>query len=315
MPRYQVPSSGGGGGGSGGGGGGIALPQKVGSGAVFSGARQVEFIGSIGVVIEGNDAQGRITFKGAQISPLTSYIAVKTRQSVINLHGGLLSLSTGDALDSVPTDINVTTGIGKLMIVVNAGSDLAGDITVTGTTVDRETGAETGADTDTITVDAVTTDGSDTDASGNARYAFTGAYITSKWFKGAVVLSTADLTLTDVDVYHVSFEQANDATAYEIDTFDVNAFSTSSSAWLYGYLYSLVVTGDKCDIVREASLELPAADVAADRYYRLRRGNVGKVMDGSSDGLWADLFLGPLAQTYWEDITIKIWLRDIFGSL
>lgn len=240
---------------------------------------------------------------------LAVYIDVKARNTEYNMHGGLSTLATGQPLDSVPTDLPVTAGTGKLVIVVNAGSDLAGDITVTGTSVDRSTGAETGADTDTITVDALTTDGSDTDASGNTRHSFTGAYITSKWFKGSVVLSTADLTLTDVDVYQVSFEQWNDSPNTTISSLDFNALATNSSAWLYAYLYSLSVTGDKCDIVREASLDLPAAEVSANKYYRLRRGNLGIAIDGSTDGFWVDMFPGPLASTYWENMNIKVWAQ------
>lgn len=244
-----------------------------------------------------------------QLVCLTSYIDVKERGSEWNLHGGLSSLDTGSPLDSTPTDITVTAGIGKLVIVVNAGTDLVGDITVTGTSVNRDTGAETAADTDTITVDALTTDGSDTDAEGNIRHSFTGAYITSKWFKGSVTLSTTDLTLTDVDTYQVAFEQMNDDPNVEMLTADMTAFANNSSAWLYGYLYLLEVTGDKCDISRRGSLELPAADVSANKYYRIRRGSLGVTFDGTTDGFWADIFPGPLNQNYWEDVNIKFWFN------
>jgi hypothetical protein len=93
-----------------------------------------------------------------------------------------------------------------LVVVINAGSDVVGDITVTGTTVDRNTGVETPADTDTITIDAVSTDNSTTDARSNPIHELVDAYITSKWFTGAVVFSTADVNLSDVDIYHCSFE-------------------------------------------------------------------------------------------------------------
>ena len=138
-----------------------------------------------------------------QIS-LSMYDAEPARASESNIHGGLLSLATAQPL---PTNIVVNKGIDKIMVVVNAGSDISGDIIITGESIDRDTGASTPADTDTLTVDALTTDTSDTDSNGNTRHAFSGAYISSKWFTGTVTLSTANLTLTDVDVYHVSFEQ------------------------------------------------------------------------------------------------------------
>jgi hypothetical protein len=240
--------------------------------------------------------------------PVTNYLDRNQKFLEQDIHGGLSSLATGQALDSVPTDLPVTAGTGKLMIVVNAGADTTGDITVTGTTVDRETGTETGADTDTVTIAGLTTDGSDTDADGNIRHSFTNAYITSKWFKGATTLSTTNLTLTDVDVWQCSFEQLNDWLEYELDTFDINAYETNTNAWLYGYLYSVVPKGtDMVDIARESTLDLPAAEVTANKFYRLRRGNIGKVLNGTTDGFFVDLHLGPDNQTYWEDVTMKIW--------
>ena len=244
---------------------------------------------------------------------LASYVDKKERNAEYNLHGGLDSLDTGSALDSVPTDIVVTAGTGKILIVVNAGADVTGTITVTGTTVDRNTGVETGADTDTVRVGGLTTDGSDTDASGNVRHSFTDAYITSKWFKGSVTLSTTNLTLSDVDTYQVSFEQFNDAPDVTLETFDITALATNASAWLYAYLYT-VETGiqvefDSCNITRLATLDLPAAEVSANKYYRLRRGNLDTDIVGTTDGIWVDLFPGPLASVYWEDVNIKVWAR------
>jgi len=239
---------------------------------------------------------------------LSSYDAVPARGSETNLHGGLLSLATAQPLDSVPTDIVITKGIGKIMIVVNAGSDLAGDITVTGTSVDRDTGATVGSDTDTITVDAVSTDGSDTDGNGNARHSFTGAYITSKWFTGTVTLSTTNLTLTDVDVYHVSFEQFNDSPDLVLTTFDVNMFTTNVNAEFDAYLYCLEVTGDKCDVIRCSSLNVgtDGETAIANKYWRLRRGDIARSLDGTTDGLWADIHYSN-SPVYIEDVTIKIW--------
>jgi hypothetical protein len=238
----------------------------------------------------------------------TIYDAEPARGSESNVHGGLLSLATGQPLDSVPTNIVVSKGIGKLIVVVNAGSDLSGDITVTGTSVNRDSGATTGADTDTITVDALTTDGSSTDSNGNTKHSFTGAYITSKWFTGSVTLSTADLTLTDVDVYHVSFEQFNDKSNLTLDTFDANIYTTNVAAEFDAYLYSLEVTGDKCDISLEAELHVGAdgETAIANKYWRLRRGNIAKALDGSTDGVWVDIHYSN-SPSYVEDVTLKVW--------
>ncbi len=238
---------------------------------------------------------------------LSTYIDIKERQAVWNIHGGIISISTGNALDADPTDIDDTIGLGKIIIVINAGGDVTGEITVTGTTVDRDTGAETGADTDTITVDTLSTDNSGTDGGGNVTYAFVNAYMTTKWFKGAVTLSTVNLTLTDVDIYQCSFEQFNDLPNVVIDTFDTNQFANNTAANIYWHLYSVKPTGDKIVLAKEKSMELLAADVSANLYYRLRRGNLAISIDGTTQGFFVQCYPEPLANIYWEDINLKIW--------
>ena len=240
--------------------------------------------------------------------PISMYDAEPARGSETNWHGGILSLATGQPLDSVPTDLVVTKGIGKLLIVVNAGSDFDGDITITGTSVDRDTGATTPADTDTIAIDSLTTDGTTTDANGNTVHAFTGAYVSSKWFEGTVTLSTTNLTLTDVDVSHLSFEQNNDETDLTLTTLDANLFTTNVNAEFDAYIYTIHVTGDKCDIHNEASLHVGAVGMPAlaNRYERLRRGNIDDPLDGTTDGWWADLHYSN-SPAYVEDMTLTVW--------
>jgi hypothetical protein len=238
--------------------------------------------------------------------PLDVFVDQNQRFLEEEVHGGFQNIVTADTLDSV-TPITFTTGLGKLVIVVNAGADTTGDITVTGTSVDRDSGAETGADTDTVSIDGVTTDASDTDADGNTRHSFTNAYITSKWFKGSVTLTTADVDLSDVDIYYISFEQWNDQPEIELDTLDITATATNASAWLYAYLYTVVPDGDTVAITRVASIDLPAAEVTANRSYRLRRSNLGVTIDGATDGIFLDVHLGPNSQTYWDNINTKVW--------
>lgn len=246
-----------------------------------------------------------------------TYDPQPARASESNVHGGLLALATGQPLDSVPTDLVVTKGIGKVMIVVNAGSDIAGEITITGTSVDRDTGATTPADTDVITVDALTTDNSTAVGKGSVatKHDFTGAYISSKWFVGTVTLSTTNLTLTDVDVYHISFEQFNDSPNVTVDTLDVNLVTTDIRAEFDAYLYCLEVTGSKCDIASIADIHVGTDGITAvaNKYERLRRGSIGHAMDGTTDGVWVDIqYLNSPA--YVEDVTLKVWASKIITS-
>ena len=240
--------------------------------------------------------------------PFDFYDAQPARGSETNWHGGLNSLATGQPLDSVPTDLVVTKGIGKVVIVVNAGTDLMGDITITGTSVDRDTGVSTPADTDTISVNALTTDSSTTDANGNIVHVFTEAYISSKWFHGTVTLSTTDLTLTDVDVYHCSFEQCNDDTNMTLNTIDANLFTTNANAEFDCYLFGIRVAGDKCDLVLGAELHVGADGFTAiaNKYEHLRKGNINEPFDGTTDGWWVDIHYSN-SPSYVEDVTVTVW--------
>jgi len=237
---------------------------------------------------------------------LTIYDAQPARSSEGNYHGGIQSLATAQTLNST-TPINLSKGTGKVLIVINDAAP-SGGLTITGPTIDRETGVKTDPDTNDITIDAQTTDTSSLDSNNNVVHGFSGAYISSNWFTGAIAISTADLNLTDVDVYHVSFEQFNDTASYTIQTFDASLWTEHANAEFSGYLYSLTVSGSKCEIVREASLNLGLDGEApiADRYWRLRSGNIGKVMDGSTDGMWIDCFYSN-SPVYVEDVTIKVW--------
>jgi hypothetical protein len=237
--------------------------------------------------------------------------AVPSRGSESNWHGGLLALDTGASLSSGSPFEMTTKGVGKIILVVNdgGGDDMVGEITATGTVVDRNTGIHTGGQTSVMTLTGVTTDNSTTDANGNVVHSFVKAYITDKWFYGVVTLTTTDVTLTDLDTYHVSFEQVNDSPNLILNTLDANIFTTGASAEFDAYLHTLHVTGDECNVDNEAELHVGSiGDVAAlaNKYHRLRQGNIDESLDGTTDGFWVDVhYKGtPLAV---EDVTISVW--------
>lgn len=240
--------------------------------------------------------------------PLSVYIEKNQRNLDENIHGGFLSIATAQPLNS-GAPINATIGISRVFLLLNAGSDFTGTITITGTSVDRDTGAETGSDTEDIPVDALTTDNSDTDANGNTRHKIVGGYLSSKWWKGAIVISTTDVTLTDVDVWQISYEQVDDEAALELNTFDLKYKITNTAAWLNSYLYTVeLISGRKATISIVAEIELTAADSEVNTLYRQRKSNLNKIINGSCDGLWVENFFGPAAQSYFEDVSIKVWV-------
>jgi hypothetical protein len=242
---------------------------------------------------------------------LSVYLDRNQRQLDMQWLGKFVALVTEGAVSSGSPQA-VTAGIGKLFIVVNAGSDVDGTLTVTGTKVDRNTGAETGSFTEDIVIDTLTTDDSDTDAEGNIRYAFTDAYITANWYSGSAQLSSDDLTLTDIDVYGVAFEQFNDVNDTTLTTLDLTATPTNTAAWLYLYLYKLApdASTKKCAVTREISLSVAVGVSEANVPYRLRRGKQAVHINGVREGVVLNCFFGPDAQIYWNDIDLKLWFNQ-----
>jgi hypothetical protein len=193
-----------------------------------------------------------------------------------------------------------------MIIVVNAGTDLAGDITVTGTQIDRDTGVETPAQVSTITIDALTVDTSGDDVNGFEFHDFQHAYITDAWFSGSadIVVSQGDTVLTDIDIYQCSFEQFNDAKYIELTTADMTYLVLSTSP-MSAYIYTVEVTGDVVNMTMQGSHVQTAAQQVAGRSYRIRRGQMGIEMDGRTDGIFVQLHMAGINK--FRDVGIKIW--------
>lgn len=237
-----------------------------------------------------------------------TYDAEPSRLSESNIHGGLQSLAISQPL-STGVPIIISKGTGKFFLSIDSGSDFDGTITITGDSVDRNTGAVTVGDTDIITIETLTTDDSSSDSNGNVKHIFTDGYISDKWFTGSVTLSTSSLSLTGIDVYHISFEQFNDAPNITLDTFDVNLYTTNVNAEFDAYLFDIHrTTGNKADIELEAELHLGADGQTAitDKYWRLRKGNINDSLNGLTDGVWVDLHYSN-SPAYIEDVTMKVW--------
>jgi hypothetical protein len=246
---------------------------------------------------------------------ISMFTEAPSRASEDNWNGGLRELDNAAAVGPATpaNDFTMTTkGSGKILFVVNAGADLAGDITVTGTSVNRDTMVQTASDTSVITITGTTTDGSSTDGNGNVVHTLTKAYITDKWFTGVCVVSTSDVTISDMDIFHVSFDQFNDHSNVTIHTLDFNLFCTNVSGEFDAYLYTLHVTGDEADVHMEADLHVgsvggaKAQAAVANTYYRLRYGSINEALDGATDGFWVDVsYQGTPVGI--EDVTGKVW--------
>lgn len=241
---------------------------------------------------------------------VTTYIEENTRNLDQNVWGNIRNDTSTNINSGAPRAINI--GISRIMLVVTSGTDTTGIINFSGDTVDRDTGSVTSSDSEDMTISGTSTDSSDTDAQGNNRWAFSNAYITSKWFKGLVNMTTTapdDVNLS-YDLYTLSYHQFDDKPNVVIDTFDMTMTATNTSAWFYGYLYKVEKTSTGIvAITREASLEVASGSVlAAPRIFRLRRGSLNITMDGSDgDGFFTQLHFGPAAVTYWQNISMWVY--------
>ncbi len=234
------------------------------------------------------------------------------RGSETNWNGGLLELDNAAAVNSGAPFVMSSKGSGKVIIVINAGGDLIGDITLTGTSVNRNTKVQTADDTSVITLNGTSTDTSAPDLNGNVVHGFDDAYISDKWFTGVVTITTADTAVTDMDIFHASFEQFNDRDDITLNTFDGNIFTTNVNAEFDAYLYDIHVTGSMCEIEMDAELHVGSVGGAlaqaslAGKYYRLRQGPLNEAIDGTTDGIWVDIHYSN-DPAYVEDVTLKVW--------
>lgn len=250
-------------------------------------------------------AIGELDSRYHMLTMLDFTIDQNSKNDIHGIHGDLNHSLTGETLANGDS-INMTAGISRILLALIAGTDFVGSITVTGTTVDRDTGVETPADSEIITVNGLTTDGSTFGSAGEDIHNLTDAYITTKWFKGAIVISTLDVNLSDLDIYQVSFEQFDDHENITITSFDIQFQVTNATAFFAGHLYTVIVAGGKVTVLSIADLELTVTDSNI-AFYRLRRGKLNITFDGTTSGVFLDLFFKPDTKTYFDSIACKVW--------
>jgi len=232
---------------------------------------------------------------------------VNNKTDLNSIHGALLINNSEDGIIlNSSTPIVGNGGISKVMAVVLAGTDFVGSFTITGTSVDRNTGVETIGDTEVISVDMLSTNSSTIDANGNNVYSYTDAYLSAKWWKGTLTFSTTDLDLTEIRFAQLAFEQFNDSLNITVDSLDATYTISNTGAVMDCYLYLVRVTGSKVNISMIADLHHESG-LFADNSYRRRKGNLAETLNGNTDGVFIDLFLNPITQTYFSSFSSKIW--------
>jgi len=225
-----------------------------------------------------------------------------------SIHGAFLipgSLS-GQVLNS-GQNITGSAGISKVMILALAGTVSTGSLTISGTSVDRNTSVETPGDTEIIALDGLSTDNSTTDANGNPVYNYINNYISNKWWKGTLTFSTTDLDFTDIKFAQVAFEQFGDLGELTLDSLDATYKINNNSAEMDSYMYAVEVTsGNKANLTMVAELHHATGEFV-DAAYRRRIGNINRDLNALTDGVFIDLWLAPSTQAYFSSFSIKVW--------
>lgn len=242
---------------------------------------------------------------------ITSYIDIKTKNRP-SIHGAIVEEATGQQLTSVFA-LPFQHGQGRMGIVVNAGTDTAGTITITGTSVSRsDSDSETGSDTEVITIAGLTTDNSANDGLGFNVWDFQDIYLSTKWFQGAITLSTTDLDLSDVDVYLINYDQFGDHPDVILQGLEAEGFKTNTAGEMSVHLYSVFFqAGSRWDVQSISSLEHAASKTVTNMRVKMKESGIAMKFDGSTDGILLEMNMNRLNQTDWEDVTTHIYLISL----
>jgi hypothetical protein len=250
---------------------------------------------------------------------LATYTEVPNRNALQNIHGGLSKIvNDHNFRDSGNLTLTGVTaqGIGKIIIVPIGGDTFVGTFTITGTTVNRDTGAKLTNQTEIINITNNAEDTTADDANGITKHNFTNALITDNWFDGGdadIVISTAGTAITQADIYNCAFEQFDSARVVVIQSLDVNVLCTAASgASLSAYMYKVIVNGNIVNIEPIASIVKNSAidPFVENRYHRLRIGNIDLELNGANSGIFVEMaFLGTPSK--FADASIKVWAKVI----
>lgn len=239
---------------------------------------------------------------------LTTYSALPDRNAQESIHGNLDLIVAGIDPDAGDVIISNAFGQGK-MVIVNNGVAETGVLRVTGTSIDRDTGAETALDTELITIDTTTIDNNSTDANSQPTWDLENAFMSDKWWTGTVNITLHEESgaLTDLDIYQCSYDQFGDARSINIRILDMTIQALNTNGSISAHAYTVQVTGSRVNIQQIPDTEVVrTADFETDKWYRIRRGALDVPLNGLTDGMFLNMsFLGSPAK--FANATIKVW--------
>ena len=238
---------------------------------------------------------------------ITFSFPLNDKTDLDSLHGTFLinDSESGTVLNS-STPITGVGGVSKVMAVVLAGTDVIGNLIITGTSVDRVTAVETPNDTEVIAINGLSIDNSTTDPNTNVIHDYENNYISTKFWKGTLEFSTADLDISNIKFAQIAFEQFDDVSDLTISSFDSTYKISNSNAKMDAYLYAVTVSGNISNITKIAELH-HATGEEVDAVYRRRQKELAVPLDGEVSGVFVDLYLAPANFEYFSNFVIKVW--------
>jgi hypothetical protein len=236
------------------------------------------------------------------------------------LGGGLTLLSGADTLSNgVP--IQVTKNNSKLLFVINSAGDAQGTIKITGTRWSPLLGTKTAAFEEELVIDGVSLDNTTTTTNGTTKWDIENAFISSNYFQGTVDIETTDLNLTDVDVYSIWYYENPGIDKFTLDGVNLSGSPNNLSAAMDNIVYSVLGNEDgsqKISISPTSHIEILTTDVVdADGMLAYTRvGFTEYPGDSTPDnsGLFTNTAFYPGAQSYWESISLDIWVSLYYSQ-
>jgi len=228
----------------------------------------------------------------------TAYLDTITRKAVLDMWGGTNTLSSVETIDPT-TNLTLTSGTSKLLLAVVSGSDVVGEIKITGTYRNR-TSWELVNTTETITLDGLTTEVVE-------GLEYTNAYLTSFWWTNTITIWTTNANINHLDVVQLAFDQVGEHQNYTIEELDVTFRKSNANGGVNSSFYSVEDGNNRVNVTKLFTLETLEGSGVGDAMYRQKRNNgILFNVNGSHSGFFVRIIPLPLTQSYIEDMTVRV---------
>lgn len=222
-----------------------------------------------------------------------------TRKLVIDLWGGSKVITSTGSLNST-TNLTITTGTSKLLLGVLNGTDVNGEIRITGTYINR-TDSESYNTTEVITIN------------GNATLLEEGlqylnAYLTNYWWTNTITIWSNNTNITHLDVVQIAFDQFGEHPNVTVEEISVHTRKTNVDGGYNMSLYYVHDGDNRVNVTEVVKLTLPeGSGVVEGMERRKKNGGLIHELNGTHSGIFARFIPLPATQSYLANTNIILY--------